>query len=259
MASTIKISDLNSEQTLDDEEYKLFDIKTPTDASESDIGLKRDNLILLNNEDISGDPYEILTSTTTYAGFITRKEILFDNENQTHYVGKAYLPAYLINRVDVIDQPKYHIFKTILESTSMGNAEITKLAFDFEYTESETTYRDRFEIQGYYRLPKALISLFFSGQELLRRVALTQYGLTQKDRDFIRDVNIQDFVSKNIEDTAFLRLWSILITASVNSTTLLSKDPTVWVDPKIIAFQKQKSEQVAAEFNQYVLEHRDKV
>ena len=161
MASTIKISDLNSEQTLDDEEYKLFDIKTPTDASESDIGLKRDNLILLNNEDISGDPYEILTSTTTYAGFITRKEILFDNENQTHYVGKAYLPAYLINRVDVIDQPKYHIFKTILESTSMGNAEITKLAFDFEYTESETTYRDRFEIQGYYRLPKALISLFF--------------------------------------------------------------------------------------------------
>lgn len=206
-----------------------------------------DRNVLQENSKINN---ALLETKSPYAGII----------NSDHTQATAYIPEYRFDSESIVDEHQYQILRDILVGISDLTQTILpeKIFFNFNISNDtnpvETAYP--MYVGGKYRLPDQLVSLFSLGQELLHRVSLTQYGLTQNDRKWIKSQDLKKYVMLHKNDKVFLRLWSILMTASLRSTDVFQMDPSKWVDPKILAIQKITSERTAAEINEHMLENK---
>ena len=106
--------------------------------------------------------------------------------------------------------------------------------------------------ENFYLQPETRLALEY-GKELLSRVALRQYNLSQKDRNIISQKPLFEIFTENQTNSEFLRNWTIVVLASLNSTTIMSADPKSWMDPKVIKMQIQHGELAAAEINNLIL------
>ena len=181
-------------------------------------------------------------------------------EENGQYRSTAYLPETLFPKLSTIDESQYHIIDAIVSGLSNTGIVFApeKIWLKVKGYRGEKKIKglDDMYVSGKYRLSDALISLFSAGQELLHRVSLTQFNLTQEERDWISSVDLRSYVLEHKDDAKFLRMWSILITASTRSLSLFSMDPSKWVDPKIVSLQQRTSERTAAELNRYMLDQR---
>lgn len=175
------------------------------------------------------------------------------------YEAKALLPQYLIEvnsrtkiAIDsIIDalptekkltkpEPIMYEFRTAGDPDNKGNVTPTAEKIKLSLTEN------------FYLQPETRLALEY-GKELLSRVALRQYNLSQKDRNIISQKPLFEIFTENQTNSEFLRNWTIVVLASLNSTTIMSADPKSWMDPKVIKMQIQHGELAAAEINSLIL------
>lgn len=91
-----------------------------------------------------------------------------------------------------------------------------------------------------------------SGNDLLHHTALTMWGLTNSQRQFIRRYDLVEPDERRTKT----RLWVSVMRAAVSSMQLTALDPKEWVDPKVVAIHRRQGEQACAAMITHILETR---
>lgn len=188
-----------------------------------------------------------------------RNTIILDIKDQGPFEAKAMLPDYATSVNARVKNAIDSIIDVLPPNANLSKPE--KLRYDFRFQlqgkdQKPTTKKIKlFLTDNFYLRPETRLTLEY-GKELLSRVALRQFNISQEDRKRISEKPLFDIFLEHQDNTEFLRNWTIVVLASINSTSIMSADPKAWMDPKVIKMQRQQGELAAAEINSLIISGR---